>query len=148
MSVVWTGRSENLSGTFASKNDAIEYIVERVRENSGARPEVKLEKACNISVPDSWTRSRAFRRVYVLLDYMDKESEGAILGFHTTCEEARKAIELRSRCFFEEGCTCYRDWEQRRLSCTCIRITRRSHDSCDSRLSSVLYKPIDSALFC
>ena len=54
-----------------------------------------------ISIPDSWTLNRAPRRVYVLLEHMDKGFEGAILGFHTTCEEARKAIELRSRCFLE-----------------------------------------------
>ena len=101
--VVRTGRSENLSGAFVSKDDAIEYIVERVKDNSGAHPAVKLEGAYGICVPDGWTRSQDSHRVYVLLQHMHEGSEGAILGFHTTCDKARKAMELRSRHFLEEG---------------------------------------------
>lgn len=101
--VVRTGRSENLSGAFVSKDDAIEYIVERVKDNSGAHPAVKLEGAYGIRVPDGWTRSRDSHRVYVLLQHMHEGSAGLILGFHTTRNKARKAMKLRSRYFPEQG---------------------------------------------
>ncbi len=97
------GFSDGLRDAFVSRDDAIEYIAEQIRESSGRYPEVKLEKVCGISVPDGWTRGRAPRRVYVLLEYVHEGSEGAILGFHTTCDKARKAMELRSRHFLEEG---------------------------------------------
>ena len=101
--VVRTGPWENLAGAFVSKDAAIEHIAGRIRENSGAHPEVKLEGKYGISVPDGWTRDRTPRRVYVLTERRFEGSGGTILGFYTTCDKAGKAMKRHSNRFFEEG---------------------------------------------
>ena len=101
--VVRTDPWENLAGAFVSKDAAIEHIAGRIRENSGAHPEVKLEGKYGISVPDGWTRDRTPRRIYVLTERRFEGSEGTILGFYTTCDKAGKAMKQHSRRFFEEG---------------------------------------------
>ena len=101
--VVRTGFRENLAGAFVSKDAAVEHIAGRIRENSGAHPEVKLEGGHRISVPDDWTRDGTPRSVYALLQYIHEASVGTILGFHETFDEAREAMETRSRFFPELG---------------------------------------------
>lgn len=101
--VVRTGRLGNLTGVFVSRDDAIEHIAGRIRENSGANPEVKLDGTYRVSVPESWIRTKTPRRVYVLLQHIHETSAGTILGFHTNLGGARKAMETRSRYFFEQG---------------------------------------------
>lgn len=101
--VVRTGPYENLAGVFVSKDAAIEHVAGRIRENSGAHPEVKLEGGCRISVPDDWTRDETPRSVYALLQHIHEASVGTILGFHITHAEAREAMETRSRFFPELG---------------------------------------------
>ena len=101
--IVLTGPWENLAGAFVSKDAAIEHIAGRIRENSGAHPEVKLEGGHRISVPDDWTRDETPRSVYALLQHIHEASVGTILGFHITYDEAREAMETRSRFFPEMG---------------------------------------------
>ena len=101
--VVRTGFRENLAGAFVSKDAAIEHIAGRIRENSGTHPEVKLEGGYRISVPDSWTSDGTPRFVYALLQHIHEASAGTILGFHETFDEAREAMETRSRFFPELG---------------------------------------------
>ena len=99
--VVRTGRLENLAGAFVSKDDAIEHIAGRIRENSGTHPEVKLDGAYKVSVPDGWTHGKTPRVVYVLLQHIHETSPGTILGFHATRDEAGEAMETRNRYFLE-----------------------------------------------
>ena len=62
-----TGPCENLAGAFVSKDAAIEHIAGRIRENSGAHPEVKLGGKYRTSVLGGWTCDETPRSVYVLL---------------------------------------------------------------------------------
>ena len=101
--VVRTGPYENLAGAFVSKGAAIEHIAGRIRENSGAHPEVKLEGEYRISVPDGWGLDGAPRFVYALLQHIHEASAGTILGFYTTCDKTGKAMKRQSRRFFKEG---------------------------------------------
>ena len=101
--VVRTGFRENLAGAFVSKDAAIEHIAGRIRENSGTHPEVKLEGGYRISVPDGWTSDGTSRFVYALLQHTHEAAVGTILGFHATRDEAREAMETRSRFFPELG---------------------------------------------